>query len=143
MVVQDPKKFVRLDFNHKSPESFVRSQWQSGNKSIGFLIFRWFLALFFIGGLSYAWINTAQAGEFGFWFIYMTNWGLLICTISTIYAAILTTLHHFQKLDLSTESRSYKILWWLSNVSTVLAFMITIIYWAVLFNGKFFISIFN
>jgi hypothetical protein len=141
MVVQVPKNFVRIDFNHKNPESFVRSQWQSGNKSVGFLIFRWFLALFFIGGLSYAWVDNIQKGEFGFWFIYMTNWGLTICTLTTIYAAILTTLHHFQKLNLTNESLSYKILWWLSNVSTVLAFMITIIYWAVLFNGKSIINL--
>jgi len=136
MVVQVSKNFIRIDFNHKKPESFVRSQWQSGNKSVLFLIFRWFLAAYFFGCVSYAWTNNIIDGTFGYWFIYMTNWGISICTISTIYAAILTTLHHFQKIDLTTESRSYKILWWLSNVSTVLAFKITIVYWALLFNGE-------
>lgn len=135
-MVQISSKFIKLHFNHKKPESFVRSQCQSEQRSAFFLTFRWLLAAFFIGGIAYTWTNNIKNGTFGFWFIYMTNWGLFICTISTIYAAILTTFHYVKKLDLNFESRSYKILWWLSNVSTVLAFEITLVYWIILFEGN-------
>lgn len=135
-MVQVSSKFIKLNLSHKRPQSFVKSQCQSGQRSALFLTFRWLLAAFFIGGTAYSWTNTLKNGTFGFWFIYMTNWGLILCTISTIYAAILTTLYHVKKIDLKVESGSYKILWWLSNVSTVFAFEITLIYWVILFEGN-------
>lgn len=135
-MVKVSTNFVNLKFNHRKPESFVRSQCQSQQRSAIFLTFRWIIALFFIGGISYTWTNNIIDGTFGFWWIYMTNWGLFICTISTFYAAVLTTYYHVNKLELSTESLSYKVLWWLINVSTVMAFMITLVYWIVLFEGE-------
>jgi hypothetical protein len=134
-MVKVTTNFVTLHFNHRKPESFVKSQCQSQQKSALFLTFRWLLALFFIGGIAYVWTDNIIAGRFGFWFIYMTNWGLCLCTISTVYAAVLTTHYHVKRYELTTESLSYKILWWLSNVSTVMAFMITLIYWIILFEG--------
>lgn len=135
-MVKVSSKFINLSFKHEKPESFLRSQCQTNQRSALFLTFRWLIAAFFIGGIAYSWTDSIQNGTFGFWFIYLTNWGLFICTVSTIYAAVLTTFYHVKRLDLSVESRSYKILWWLSNVSTVMAFIITLVYWIVLFEGK-------
>lgn len=127
-----------LGFHHETPKLFVTSQWtREANKTWHFLIFRWLLAGFYIGALSWSWTNsiTSKYG-FEFWFIYMTNWGIFLCTFSTTYSAVLTSLFHFNAITMKSESASYRVYWLLSNVSAVFAFVITIVYWAVLFNGN-------
>ena len=120
--------------SHKNPEVFVISQWCKP-KSIFFLLYRYLLAITFIGILTYSITNSIIVNhDFGFWFIYLTNNGLLICTLTTTYAATLTTFYQFDWIRLETESKSYKIYWLLSNVSIVLAFVISIVYWSVLFK---------
>lgn len=121
--------------SHKNPEVFVMSQWQSKSKSVRFLIYRFLLALSFIGIFTYSITNAIIVDhDFGYWFIYLTNNGIFICTIATTYAAILVTFYHFNWIRLETEAISYKIHWLLSNVSIVLAFVISIMYWSVLFK---------
>lgn len=129
-------KVTQCGFHHDEPELFVKSQWQRGEKSFLFLLFRWALAAFFIGTLAYSWTNVIRNEAFKFWFIYMTNWGLFLCTISTSLAAFLTTFYHFGWKKFESQSISYKVFWFLSSVSTVLAFVITIVYWSILFNGN-------
>lgn len=127
----------RIGFHHDEPELFVTTQWtKNPERSNLFLLFRWILAAFFIGIVAYSWTNSISSGFFNFWFIYMTNWGIILCMIATTFAAILTTCYHFNLTTLDSQSRSYKVYWFLSNVSTVLAFMITIVYWTVLFEGN-------
>lgn len=142
MVVQTVKlpKFSRVGFHHNQPEKFVKSQWQSGDKSWIFLTYRWVLAAFFIGVTLYSWYNIIQYNNFPFWWIYLTNWGILLCTISTTFGAFLTSFYHFGAGKIDPNSSFYKVYWFLYNVATVLAFVITIVYWSVLFNGKFFVS---
>lgn len=130
-------KISAVGFNHDEPEVFVTIQWtRSPQKSLLFLLFRWILAAFYIGVVAYSWSENITNGTFKFWFIYMTSLGIFICMISTVYAAFLTTFYHFDVINLDSQSSSYKLYWLLSNISTVLAFMITVVYWSVLFNGK-------
>lgn len=129
-------KISAVGFHHDEPEVFVTTQWtKNPQKSLLFLLFRWILAGFYIGIVAYSWTNNINSGIFRFWFIYMTSLGIFICMISTTYSAFLTTFYQFSIINLEPNSLSYKLYWFLSNVSTVLAFMITIIYWSVLFNG--------
>lgn len=128
-------KIANLRLNSDDPTVFVKSQWQRGEKSLIFLIYRWVLAGFFIGILTFSWSRNIIKGTFAFWFIYMTSWGILLCTITTIFSAVLTTLHHINAIKLDSKSASFKVYWLLSNVSTVFAFVITIVYWSLLFDG--------
>lgn len=130
-------KLQRIGFHHDEPELFVTTQWtRNVEKSLLFLLYRWVLAAFFIGIVAYSWTKSISGGYFRFWFIYLTNWGILICVTSTTFAAVFTTCYHFNWIKLHSQSASYKLCWFLSNVSTVLAFMITVVYWSILFNGK-------
>lgn len=130
-------KLQRIGFHHDEPELFVTTQWtRNAQKSVLFLIFRWILAGFFIGIVAFSWTKSFNSDTFKFWWIYLTNWGILICMISTTFAAFLTTFYHFSWIKLESQSASYKVYWFLSNVSTVLAFVITIVYWSILFNGE-------
>lgn len=129
-------KFANPTLRHDDPEVFFKSQWQTERKSLIFLIYRWNLAAFFIGIVSYSWSSNIIKGTFNYWFIYMTSWGILLCAITTTVAAVLTTFYHFGRIEINSKSTSYKVYWFLSYVSTVLAFLITIVYWSVLFDGE-------
>lgn len=122
---------------HDNPEHFFTTQWTKDvRKSVWFLLFRWILAGFFIGTVAFSWKSSISRNYFNFWFIYMTNLNLLLCTITTTFAAVLVSLYHFDAVTVEPRSNSYKLYWLLSNVSTVFAFIITIVYWTVLFNGE-------
>lgn len=137
MVKMKFPKISSVGFHHDEPEVFVTTQWtRDTEKNLLFLLFRWVLAGFYIGVVAYSWTSNINSGIFRFWFIYMTSLGIFICMISTTFAAVLATLYQFDAITINSQSSSYKLYWFLSNISTVLAFMITIIYWSVLFNGK-------
>jgi hypothetical protein len=123
-------------FNHNQPEIFVQSQWQSEAKSLKFLIFRWILAAYFIATVAFSWHRALSRNAFGIWWIYMTDWGILLCMMSTTYGAILTTRHHNDYLKMHSQSTEYKIYWFLSNVSINLAFVISTFYYGMLYGGK-------
>jgi hypothetical protein len=130
-------KISHFSLNFDNPDTFFKSQWQTKQRSVFFLIYRWVLAAFFIGIVSFSWTRNIRNSTLHYWFIYMTSWGILLCAITTATAAVLTTLFHFKRLTISSKSMSYKVYWFLSYVSTVLAFLITIIYWSLLFDGTF------
>lgn len=135
MVFKSLPKIKSWTLSHKNPEVFCMSQWQSKPRNLMFLIYRILLALLFIGILTYSMTHSVVIdSDFDFWFIYLTNNGLLICTFATTYAALLVTFYHFNWINLETESISYKIFWLLSNVAIVLAFVISIVYWSLLFE---------
>lgn len=123
--------------SHKNPEVFCMSQWQRKPKNLIFLIYRILLAALFIGILTYSMTHSVVIeSDFDYWFIYLTNNGLLICTITTTFGALLVILYHFDKISLESENMSYKIFWLLSNVAIVIAFVISIVYWALLFEWE-------
>lgn len=142
-------KLKAWHLSHKRPEVFLMSQWQRKAKSISYLIYRFLLALSFIGILTYSITNSVVEGDFGYWFIYLTNNGLFICTITTTFAFFLVMFYHFNWMQLETKSISYKIYWLLSNISVVLALVISIVYWLLLFEwdlyfkGKFVLIIYK
>lgn len=133
MVVQvNFRRIANLKLHSDDPTVFVKSQWQGGEKSLIFLIYRWTIAAFFIGIVAYSWTNSINYGTFKFWFIYLTSWGIFLCMITTTFAAVITTLYH---IGYNSKLATYKVYWFLSNVTTVFALVITIVYWSLLFNG--------
>lgn len=111
------------------------SQWQKKNKSVFFLVYRLLMAILFIGILTYSITYSAVVkNDFDYWFIYLTNNGLLICTITSIYSTLLLISYHFNWITLEEDSIIYKIYWLLSNIAIVLAFLISLVYWTLLFE---------
>lgn len=121
-----------FSLKHTQPETFVQSQWQSDKKSVKFLIFRWILALYFIATSAF----SVKMHDRGFLhsFVYMTHWGIFLCAITTTYGAVLTTLYFRDAIKMNVSSKLYQIYWLLSNVSTSLAFLITIYYYGMLYD---------
>lgn len=108
----------------KKSETLVKSQWQKGQKSVKFLLFRWTIAIYFIVGISISWAKYIARGTLRFWPIYLTNWALTLGTAATVYSAILTTRYYYRKKE---NFHSCEILRWLLNVSIIAAFEVSIL----------------
>ncbi|TMW52344.1 hypothetical protein DOY81_002601 [Sarcophaga bullata] len=132
-----------FNFNHDQQDQFYRSQWQRSERSWLFLIYRWMWAIFFISVFISCLILQFANGKY---FIFLTNWGIILCMLTQLLAAILVTRWHFDLGSLRTEqcdrnSREQKsptmvkIYWLLYDVTLPLALVITTIYWTFL-HGK-------
>lgn len=138
MVFKKLPKFKPWHLTHKNPEVFCMSQWQRKTKSVKFLIYRFIFAILFVGILTNSLVDYVlkSSTSIGYWFIYLTNCGVLLYAIYTVYAAVLLTFYHFDWMRLEEGNVSYKIMWILSNVTHVIALVISIVYWSVLFEWE-------
>nr|ADG65076.1 hypothetical protein [Drosophila pseudoobscura] len=129
-------------FAYKRVDLFYRSQWQKGVTNALYLLYRWIWALFFLGVHIMCIIMQFCGGKF---FIYMTNWGYGLCTITMLLAAVQVTCWHYdlrntrsvvQESGNKTETtRGLKIYWWLYNMTITMALSISTVYWVFL-HGK-------
>ncbi|GAB0089035.1 Protein rolling stone [Sergentomyia squamirostris] len=129
-------------FNHDPPEDLVRSQWQRRNKSFFYLIYRWVIAAIFIGAVVVSMSRNVTASDWGYYFIYLTNWGIIACMITTTMGAILVSLWHFHpQFSARVEGdgvvpAAFKVYWALHNSTLIMSVIITIIYWSILFDSN-------
>lgn len=80
----------------------------------------------------------------GKYFIFLTNWGIILCTLTQLLAAILVTRWHFDFGSIRSDHCGghgrdqkkspflVKLYWLLFVVAVPLALVITTIYWAFL-----------
>jgi hypothetical protein len=128
---------INTSFEHKTPKDFVQSQWQTREKSVVYLVYRWSIACFFIFSVFVSAATSAARGEIFCYLIYLTNWNLLASMISMVYSACLTTLHHMDRFIFTDKmSRTLKTYWFLSTSSNMVAFLVTLTYWTVLFKEE-------
>ncbi|XP_030377658.1 protein rolling stone [Scaptodrosophila lebanonensis] len=131
-----------FNYEYNRVELFYKSQWQKNELSFTYLLYRWVLALFFLGVHIICMIVQFCDGKF---FIYMTNWGFGMCTITQIIAAIQVTRWHFDLQNIRSlvqesgakarMTRSLKLYWLIYNMSLSLALIISTVYWIFL-HGK-------
>lgn len=119
---------------HENPEVFFKSQWQKDAKSRWYLIYRWTVCAFFIFVLTYSLFKDPTT--ILYFFIYLTNIGILLVTLFTLYGAIFVTLYQFDVIKIDSDSFNYKFFWILSSISIILAFTITIVYWSALYDWQ-------
>ncbi|KAL5288738.1 hypothetical protein ACFFRR_009142 [Megaselia abdita] len=122
------KEFKRDNFklNHVPVDDFYISQWQKDTKSVYFLIYRWLLALFFIGVVFTCMVFQWSGGKF---FIFLTDWGFLLCMITCVYGAVLVSINYCRPFDSVKQTWTFKIYWALHITTLILAVIITIVYW--------------
>lgn len=74
-----------------------------------------------------------------FWPIYLTNWGLSICTIqaflgfSMVFYSVIAYYYQFEKRKFA--SKLYWLYWMASTTAISIAFTISLIYWTLLYKG--------
>ncbi|KAL7739155.1 hypothetical protein ACLKA6_010378 [Drosophila palustris] len=128
------KQNFGFEYNHV--HLFYKSLWQKNEVSSLYLLYRWTIALFFLA--VYITCITVQFCD-GKFFIYMTNWGFGLITITMLISAVHVTRWHFDLQNVRSlvneagqkarTTRGLKIYWWLYNMSLLLALIISTIYW--------------
>ncbi|KAM8715023.1 hypothetical protein ACLKA7_002125 [Drosophila subpalustris] len=128
------KQNFGFEYNHV--HLFYKSLWQKNEVSSLYLLYRWTIALFFLAVYITCIIVQFCDGKF---FIYMTNWGFGLITITMLISAVHVTRWHFDLQNVRSlvneagqkarTTRGLKIYWWLYNMSLLLALIISTIYW--------------
>ncbi|XP_022821868.1 protein rolling stone-like [Spodoptera litura] len=130
-------KASMLTLEHPKPSDFYTSCWQTTRSSVPFLFWRAILFLTSLGIVLTSMIIYIQNGSFGYWFIYLTHWGLTSILFATGFATAVSVRCYLYG-PISTEFKLpwyVKIYWTLFNIATPLAFLITIFYWTVLYEA--------
>ncbi|XP_037048666.1 protein rolling stone-like [Bradysia coprophila] len=134
--------------NYRKPDRFVRSQWQLQPKNVFYLLWRIVLAAFFISAVITS-MASLTPEDFRFYFIYLTNWGIILCMITSVYGAILVTYWHFNSryADRISECNdmpfAFKFYWSIHNIILNVSIVITVIYWSILHTDSMPISATN
>ncbi|EDW52215.1 protein rolling stone [Drosophila sechellia] len=139
------KEFQRKScgFDHDTPDDFVKSQWQSCTKSMAYLFYRWFMALFFVVVVIISmWPEADDESSYWLYFIYMTNWGIWMCMLTNVLGAVLVTIWHYHPeyadklLNMKSYFSYFRLYWGMHIISLVLSIVITIIYWSILYDAN-------
>ncbi|XP_036320860.1 protein rolling stone [Rhagoletis pomonella] len=138
-------KLRKFGFDHKQLDQFYRSQWQNCERSAYFLLYKWIWACFFISVFIASLVLQLSDGKL---FIFLTNWGIILCLLTQLSGAVLATRWHFNlggARSVATEARTLKeppptpklikFYWLLHGSSLSLALIITTVYWMFL-HGK-------
>ncbi|KAF6022569.1 hypothetical protein EB796_019118 [Bugula neritina] len=97
-----------------------------------YLVWRWFWALLFLATYILSIVNNISEGPK--WLIYLTNWAYTVFNASQLTNAVVSTICFASKAE-PEEMRFYmKLNWFLYELSQAAAVVITILYWALLFD---------
>lgn len=141
-------EYLKLD--HKKTTIFVKSQWQlQDGISVPYLLYRAMVALFFFAvfiasmlGISIRHKTTVLGWK---WPIYLTNWGIAMCTVQAVFALVMVSIakwkekHQIPALAgtvTDTMPLHYKIYWAMHTIATTAAVCISISYWSVIYKPE-------
>ncbi|XP_013102294.2 protein rolling stone-like [Stomoxys calcitrans] len=135
-------RWKNFGFHHNQLDEFYRSQWQSGEKSAWFLLYRWLWTLFFVSVFLSCLVLQFSEGKY---FIFLTNWGIMLCVITQLLGVVLATRWYFdvnairstacEGAQVKKTPTAVKFYWLLHAISVPLALIITTVYWSFL-HGK-------
>ncbi|KAG6450465.1 protein rolling stone isoform X1 [Manduca sexta] len=121
---------------HASPVNFYVSCWQSNRSSLPLLWLRSVLLLYSTCVLiaSMVMLPLTLDIPLGYWFIYLTHWGLLLIVLTEAFSTAVSAYAYFKKpIDATFGLPWYvKTYWVLYNISIPVAFLITVFYWGIL-----------
>ncbi|XP_070571534.1 protein rolling stone-like [Ptychodera flava] len=136
-------KVKKSDFNllYDDNTVFINSQWKC-LPTLVFVLYRVILALYFIGWCLYSMISSI-IGSGGKYFTYLTNWGFMTITAYLVTASSTTIYFHANKKFKGQKDGSknrhtpwyFMLSWLLYNISAIVAPVVTLIYWAALYQG--------
>lgn len=130
---------LNISFEHESPKDFMISQWQSKDKSVCYIIYRWIVALFFIFSVTTSIIYALIRNQLQVYLIYLTNWNLIFTLLSSCMSAWQSTMYYKDKYIIKEKmTRNLKVFWFMSTTTTMYSVLVSLIYWIVLYkpNGR-------
>lgn len=126
---------LNTSFEHDTPRDFFVSQWQTKDKSLCYVIYRWIVAIFFGFSVATSIVFAILRNQAQTYIIYLTNWNLTFTMITTGISAWYATKYFRGKCDIKEKmTRNLKVLWFLSSTTTMFASLVTVIYWTILFK---------
>jgi hypothetical protein len=110
-------------------------QWQRGDKSLIYVVYRWLIAIFFTVSFVNSVIYSIQRHQLALSLIYLTRWNILITAATCILGAYFSTLYYIGK-TMDRMTLGLKLYWFSHNNITVFACAISCIYWSTLYDGS-------
>lgn len=100
-------------------------------------MYRWSFAAFYVFSFINSIIFSIERNQLLVSLIYLTRWNLLATALTSISGAYFVTQYYNGKLK-STDRMSIglKVYWFMSMNTVVFAFMISGIYWTMLYDGR-------
>ncbi|XP_018786961.1 PREDICTED: uncharacterized protein LOC108967788, partial [Bactrocera latifrons] len=133
--------FPKFTPEHVHRHNFYLCQWQRNTQvRIVYLFYRWLTAITCLAALVCSLLDIGRTEEhfenhYAKWWIYLTHWGLLFCTVQAWLAAWIVTQgmmverEDFEVVRQVRKSRLHHIYWVLYTCATVYSFIITMCYW--------------
>ena len=118
-------------------------QFSEDHVSILYLTYKIAFSIFFIVGWILTVYNNKTAEDWGFYWIYLTNWSFVLMVVSYIYNTILVIVRFVKEHKGSPKvfNRWYErdhistqISWGLSSVANSFAIAVTVIFWVALYH---------
>lgn len=138
-MIEACKKNCSRCLEHDEPITFVLSQWQSQKEpSVRYLAYRWIVAFFFFTTwvISIVDVTDAYPGCKTKWLIYVTNWGYTTCTFQSLISAIILSVSVLAPNLQNSALKLYKLYWVLYVIATDIAFVVTPLFWAVVYDPE-------
>ena len=112
-------------------------QWQTSEKSLKYLIYRWFVAVFFVLSLASSITSNLSQGFFSVYFIYITHLNLVATVVMSLLSACLASIYFYDKLETETGIPiTLKLYWFLWNQCIVFAMVLDTFFWIKLYGGN-------
>ncbi|XP_018569577.1 protein rolling stone-like isoform X2 [Anoplophora glabripennis] len=127
---------------HHEPILFVVSQWQFNKQQPGliYLIYRTAVVVFLLTtwGMSFVF-------DVSYWPIFLTNWGYTLATLQATFGFVLSCATVLSKAFSARNIhdiflRLYPVYWVLHQMAVPISFMITIIFWSLLYENLWIIG---
>lgn len=112
-------------------------QWQSSDKCLTYVIYRWIYCFFYAFSFVYSIIWSIYQNKLVYSLTHLTRWNLLATFITSIISADISTLH-YRGMFKSREKMSsgMKIYWFMYNNVAVFACFITVFYWNFIYDNR-------
>ncbi|KAH8328033.1 hypothetical protein KR067_003169 [Drosophila pandora] len=140
--------FPEFTPDHVHRHNFYLCQWQRNTQvRIVYLFYRWITAITCLAALVCSLLDIGRTEEhfehhYAKWWIYLTHWGLLFCTVQAWLAAWIVTQgmmverEDFEIVRQAKKSRLHHLYWVLYTCATVYAFIVTMCYWLLVHNPE-------
>ncbi|CAH2231656.1 protein rolling stone-like [Pararge aegeria] len=119
--------------SHERLSDFYLTSWQRGDSAVPMLVLRMLLAVITMS--IFVW--SIATSPTPYWLIYLTNWGLLLVTLLTLSATLVSLLAVCQRIPDGGPLPWYVSMYWLFyNTTITVAIIITGLYWILLYNPE-------
>ncbi|XP_068626886.1 protein rolling stone-like [Battus philenor] len=131
---RDQLQLQMFMLEHEDVSEFYLSAFQRKRSALPLLILRTIICFGCIAILISSAVLSINFMPLPYWPIFLTHWGLVLNTIAAAFGVLVSSKAYFQgSIDSLYGLPCYvKMYWAMTNISTTIAFFITVFYWSFL-----------